>query len=54
MQALNEQRNTIRWYYDGLAQGELRAVKCEACGKYTFPPTAAARIAAAGTSRAPN
>lgn len=39
MQALNEQRNTIRWYYDGLAQGAVRAVKCEACGKFTFPPT---------------
>jgi uncharacterized OB-fold protein len=38
MQTLNE-RNTVQWYYDGLACGEVRAIKCEACAKFTFPPT---------------
>ena len=39
MQPVNEQRNTIQWFYDGLAHGVVRAKKCEACGKFTFPPT---------------
>jgi uncharacterized OB-fold protein len=31
----------IKTYYEGLGQNELRAVKCGACGRLTFPPTTA-------------
>lgn len=39
MQTVAEQPSAIRSYYEGLAQGVFRAIKCQACGKYTFPPT---------------
>lgn len=31
--------SAIRWYYDGLREGVFRAMRCSACGLYTFPPT---------------
>lgn len=39
MRAIAEQPNAIRAYYEGLAKGVFRAITCEVCGKYTFPPT---------------
>lgn len=39
MQAVAEQPSAIRRYYEGLAEGMFRAVKCRSCGKFTFPPT---------------
>jgi uncharacterized OB-fold protein len=39
MNDATEQPSAIRWYYEGLKQGVYRAVKCNACGGLTFPPT---------------
>lgn len=33
--------SVIKTYYEGLSHNELRAVKCRACGRETFPPTTA-------------
>lgn len=34
-----DRKGTIEWYYSGLSAGAVRAAKCKACSKYTFPPT---------------
>lgn len=39
MQTVAEQPSAIRSYYEGLAKGVFRAIRCQACGKHTFPPT---------------
>lgn len=39
MQSISEQPNKIRWYYDGLSEGVVRAIKCASCDGFTFPPT---------------
>jgi uncharacterized protein len=33
------QPSAIRWYYEGLKEGTFRAVRCNDCGRLTFPPT---------------
>lgn len=33
------QPNAIRNYYEGLARGVFRAIKCAHCSRVTFPPT---------------
>ena len=32
-----------KMFYDGLAKGKILGAKCNACGKWTFPPVTACR-----------